>query len=202
MAQAQPRGYLGLFATAEEAALTAARYLANPEQREEEEVDEESRCPRSERCSKPRGHVGGCNKRRVVEDEAEEDESEAEEDESEDDAPELCGSRTERDGGFDGCILPFGHDGPHDLGVDSRTRHGRAVAPPSSFLAEDACQICYDACEVIDGVAAGRTSCGHLFHRGCLARWLQEAKVCGVCRSPCPSTLRMFAADEATSGDP
>ena len=77
-----------------------------------------------------------------------------------------------------------------------------AYAPPSSFLAEDACQICYDACEVIDGVAAGRTSCGHLFHRGCLARWLQEAKVCGVCRSPCPSTLRMFAADEATSGDP
>ena len=100
------------------------------------------------------------------------------------------------------CVLPFGHDGPHDLGVDSRTRHGRAAAPPSSFLAEDACQICYDACEVIDGVAAGRTSCGHLFHRGCLARWLQEAKVCGVCRSPCPSTLRMFAADEATSGDP
>jgi len=88
-----------------------------------------------------------------------------------------------------------------------RKRPSSAVARdefgrPSSFLAEDACQICYDACEVIDGVAAGRTSCGHLFHRGCLARWLQEAKVCGVCRSPCPSTLRMFAADEATRGDP
>ena len=35
---------------------------------------------------------------------------------------EKCGSRTERDGGFDGCILPFGHDGDHDLGVASKRR--------------------------------------------------------------------------------
>ena len=45
---------------------------------------------------------------------------------------ERCGSRSARDGGCVDCVLPFGHDGPHDLGVDSRTRHGRAAAPPAT----------------------------------------------------------------------
>ena len=49
---------------------------------------------------------------------------------------------------------------------------------------------------MIDGVGAGRTSCGHLFHRGCLARWLQEQQTCGVCRKPFSrSSHRMFVPE-------
>ena len=56
----------------------------------------------------------------------EEEEEQQEEEESEGEV-ERCGCRTERDGGFDGCILPFGHDGPHDLGLEKRQSRRRAA---------------------------------------------------------------------------
>ena len=64
--------------------------------------------------------------------EEEEEEQQEEEGESEGEV-ERCGCRTERDGGFDGCILPFGHDGPHDLGLEKRQsrRPPRFIPPPA-----------------------------------------------------------------------
>ena len=42
------------------------------------------------------------------------------------------------------------------------------------------CSICF---EVIDeGTGSARLSCGHLYHFGCLARWVLKNKTCPYCR--------------------
>ena len=56
----------------------------------------------------------------VADADADDDESESEVDGGE--LFEKCGSRTERDGGFTGCILPLGHVGPHNLGTSGKRR--------------------------------------------------------------------------------
>ena len=77
-----------------------------------------------------------------------------------------------------------------EVGRSTRASYARdhPVAEPQhrplTLLSERDCQICFDEIEVIDGVGAGRTSCGHLFHGACCGRWFAEHSECPNCREP------------------
>jgi hypothetical protein len=45
------------------------------------------------------------------------------------------------------------------------------------------CPICTDELVNLDAI---QTSCGHDYHRVCLARWFREGKECPMCRGPLP----------------
>ena len=113
----------------------------------------------------------------------------------------LCGQYTEYDGGCHGCVLPFGHDGPHDLGLGAkRQRHapqrpgggapqpragGRPraalAAPAPTPAAEVVCAGCSGGDEeagnailLCDGLLDDGTPCDAAWHQRCLAPPLAE----------------------------
>ena len=107
-----------------------------------------------------------------------------------------------------GCALARYHTGAcigpslADETSGVRLRSRRAGRGGSASLGEDdasgACAICFE--RAVGDEDAGPTACGHLFHRACLRRWLEECKAgkqtlsCAVCRQPISvSSRRMFA---------
>jgi hypothetical protein len=56
----------------------------------------------------------------------------------------------------------------------------RAVAPEGGVE----CTVCFERIE--EGENAMATPCGHLFHRECLTRWMNEHMICPVCRNSLP----------------
>jgi hypothetical protein len=42
------------------------------------------------------------------------------------------------------------------------------------------CSICFETID--EGTGSARLSCGHLYHFGCLARWVLKNKTCPYCR--------------------
>ena len=119
----------------------------------------------------------------------------------------LCGQYTEYDGGCTGCVLPFGHDGPHDLGLGAKRerrapqrsgdnaggRKRRAVAAPSPTpAAEVVCAGCSGGDEeagnailLCDGLLDEGTPCDAAWHQRCLAPPLDEVPsdrwLCDAC---------------------
>merc|ERR1711865_1132943 len=49
----------------------------------------------------------------------------------------------------------------------------------------DDCSICVD--KMLVGDSALRIPCGHLFHKGCVRKWLQSSNKCPVCRFELPT---------------
>ena len=84
-----------------------------------------------------------------------------------------------------------------ESGVRLRSRRGAGGG--SSSLGDDeasrSCAICFERADEEADDGAGRTACGHLFHRECLRRWLEECKAgkqtpsCAVCRQPLDQRL-------------
>ena len=114
--------------------------------------------------------------------------------------PTTCGTKTR---GADGGVCAGsagGTDTDGSSGYELRTRgawcHPSGREAPTPLCTESECMICF---EEADGNDSGRTSCGHLFHRTCLGRWLEQRKAdklatcCAVCRFPLStSSKRMF----------
>ena len=54
------------------------------------------------------------------------------------------------------------------------------------------CPICY---ECVASCESSRTSCGHVFHRGCMASWLERATTCPSCRTVVAGAPTLPVAD-------
>lgn len=83
----------------------------------------------------------------------------------------------------------------------------RALMQPSAFsraelqdfvLLDDTCAICTEGFR--KGQALTRLSCGHIYHRGCLATWFGVRAVCPTCCKAYPGIPdAAFARDHAVS---
>lgn len=67
------------------------------------------------------------------------------------------------------------------------------------------CSICAETIGSSDDLNV--TSCGHMFHVGCLKQWLDRAKTCPQCRAVCTArnVVRLYlnvALNETVSEDP
>lgn len=57
--------------------------------------------------------------------------------------------------------------------------------PPLHSVVE--CSICYDSIDVRDRLGYMLAPCDHLFHRHCLAQWMDVQMVCPICRTELPA---------------
>ncbi|ESL09417.1 hypothetical protein TRSC58_02860 [Trypanosoma rangeli SC58] len=62
---------------------------------------------------------------------------------------------------------------------DSKRESGRA-----SLKNEEACAICLE--EYSPGTMVFKIGCGHIFHHGCIVKWLKESNRCPTCRYEIP----------------
>ena len=58
-----------------------------------------------------------------------------------------------------------------------------SAAPDDPALLDDLCPICFGELAASGRHGNAVTSCGHVYHRGCLARWLAEQPFCPKCRA-------------------
>ena len=114
--------------------------------------------------------------------------------------PTTCGTKTRGAGGGVCAGSAGGTETDGASGYELRRRgawcHPSGREAPTPLCTESECMICFE--EAV-GNGSGRTSCGHLFHRTCLGRWLEQRKAdklatcCAVCRFPLStSSKRMF----------
>ena len=52
----------------------------------------------------------------------------------------------------------------------------------SSFVKNDSCAICIE--DFASGNVLRRLSCGHLYHRDCIDKWLDRKPICPLCKMP------------------
>ncbi|KAI5679925.1 hypothetical protein M9H77_01152 [Catharanthus roseus] len=50
------------------------------------------------------------------------------------------------------------------------------------------CLICLDDFELLESEVA-KLPCSHVFHKGCVSKWLQQSHMCPLCRFPLPTPL-------------
>ena len=81
---------------------------------------------------------------------------------------------------------------------------------PTSLCPQGSCQICFEALDadpdepvISSQQSGGTTSCGHVFHTGCLERWLKQKTECPVCRATMSrSRARMFTCESPEDDSP
>jgi transmembrane E3 ubiquitin-protein ligase len=76
------------------------------------------------------------------------------------------------------------HQGSSMTTEDLTLRPPPAVPAPSPVLE---CSICYDAIDIRDRQKYMLAPCNHLFHRECLAQWMDVKMECPICRTELPA---------------
>jgi hypothetical protein len=69
--------------------------------------------------------------------------------------------------------------------MTTETHTPPAAPPPAAFTLE--CSICYDAIDVRNRPDYMLAPCNHLFHRECLAQWMDVKMECPICRTELPA---------------
>ncbi len=79
------------------------------------------------------------------------------------------------------CHAPFADGDPVEKSSNDVLRHAACSSRPTrSFRFQTTCSVCQS--DFTDDVSVVLLDCSHVFHRACMAEWIQRGHNCPTCR--------------------